>query len=49
LTDNFLPLILRERVDANRWIRSRVERAENGELVGSLIESGVCTDSEILA
>jgi threonylcarbamoyladenosine tRNA methylthiotransferase MtaB len=49
LTDNFLPLILQERVDANRWIRSRVERAENGELIGSLIESGVCTDSEILA
>ena len=49
LTDNFLPLTLRERVDANRWIRSRVERAENGELIGSLIESGVCTDSEILA
>jgi threonylcarbamoyladenosine tRNA methylthiotransferase MtaB len=34
LTDNYLKLRLRGRHEANRWMRARVERVEDGVLVG---------------
>jgi threonylcarbamoyladenosine tRNA methylthiotransferase MtaB len=44
LTENYLDLIVPDRVAANRWVRSKVERVENGELLGNLIESIVPGD-----
>ncbi len=35
LTDNYLKLQLDERLEANRWIRAKVESVDNGALVGA--------------
>ena len=35
LTDNYLPLVLREKLKANQWLQVRIEGVRDGKLVGA--------------
>jgi threonylcarbamoyladenosine tRNA methylthiotransferase MtaB len=43
LTDNYLGLVLPERIDANQWVVARVARVEDGNLVGEMSQQKMPT------